>query len=399
MKIQMKRNLFALIAYQSFIFCPGVWADESKEAKLQTKELMTQFLFQLTALKVYFVSEDKFMDAKNNSDILSHLKEFAKLSKKASHDPVLSQENFRFSRHVLEDHIVDTERMFRLGNKSYARWQLTATASVCMSCHTQIPTASRSSFDEFGSLKIFSSEFDKAEFLFATRAFDKAEEIYDKIIDGYPANNFKTEQVETALERQLAYFSRIVRSPSEAFTKMKVHQKNKELPEYLQRNISVWIAQFDLWKKQPVLDPKTATDRQILEFAQSNIEAKGDSKMFEASNPLLITYLRVSGILYEYLQNHPNSKAVPEVLYWLSLCDRSISNNFFYSLADLYLRECMTQYSTDPVAQKCFKEYETQKIIGYSGSSGTHLPAEVKADLKQLKKLVETSAKVELRGH
>lgn len=394
-----KRITILALALISLFSIPTWGVEPVKKSKpLETKELMEQFLLQLVSLKKYFVSEDKFVDPKNSIEISSHLKEFADLAKQTKHDPRLNQENFKFSRHVLQDHITDTERVFRLGNKSYARWKLASTVSVCMSCHSQMPAANRS-FGEFGNFKIFSSEFDQAEFLFATRAFDKSFELYDKIIDGYPKNKFQPEQVETSLERQLAYFSRIKRDPKEALVRMKAHQKNKELPEYLRRNVAAWISQFENWDKQAVFDLKTATDQQVIDFAKSNIEAKWNSKMMGASNPKLVTFLRVSGVLFEYLQTHPQSKAVPEVLYWLSICDRSINNTVFYSLADLYLRECIVNYPAQPIAKKCYKEFEEETILGYTGSSGTHLPAEVRADLDRLKKLVDTGGKVELREH
>ena len=118
--------------------------------------------------------------------------------------------------------------------------------------------------------------------------------------------------------------------------------------------------------------------------------------MLDAIDPSLVNYLRVSGILNEYLLTHPNTKVEPEILYWLAICDRSISNNFFFSLADMYLKECITRYPSAPIAKKCFTEYETQTTLGYTGSSGIHVPPEVKAELKRLKDLVNSGGKLEM---
>ncbi len=383
----------------SFFFNPCFAQAPSNQAKSkppETRELMEQFLTQLIALKSYFVSEEKFVDPQNSAEISLLLKKFAEVAKKSKHDPVLNQDSFKFSRHVLEDHITDTERVFRLGSKSYARWKLKSTVSVCMSCHSQVPTANRS-FGEFGNSKMFSSEFDQAEFLFATRAFDKAYDLYDKVIEGFPKNSYKADQVKAALERQVAFHSRLQRDPTKALAALKKHQKNKNLPKPLIKNIAAWISQFETWDKQPVFDPKTATDQEVVKFAKRTIEAKGASKMMDASDPNLVNLLRASGILFEYLQSHPRSSAGPEILYWLSVCDRSINNTFFYSLADLYLRECILKHPGHPIAKKCYNDYEEETTLGYTGSSGTNLPAEVRSDLNQLKKLVETGGKVELR--
>lgn len=371
-------------------------ASSTTPATLQTRSLMGQYLTQMTLLKRFFVSEEKFTAPENTAEISEHLKELARLSKEAAHDPVLSSESYKFSRQVLEDHIADTERVFRLGNKSYARWQLASTLSVCMSCHTQVPMMSKT-FGEFKGMKMFSSDFDQAEFLFAIRDFDRAMSYYDKVIDGFPANHVSTDQVEKSLQRQVAYFSRVKRAPADGIAKMKLHQKNKELPEYLRLNTKAWVSQFEEWKKQTAFDPRTATDKQILEFAKQNIESHWTPAMLDAIDPTLVNYLRVSGILYEYLQTHPHTQAEAQILYWLAICDRSINNNFFYSLADMYLKECITRFPADPIAKKCYDEYETQTLLGYTGSSGVHLPPEVKEQLKSLKEWVQSKGQVELR--
>jgi hypothetical protein len=363
-----------------------------------TRALMDLFFAEILALEKYFVSESKFIDPKNAPEITAHLKRFSELAKDAVHDPQLAQENFRFSRQVLQDHIAETERVYRLGNKYYARWMMNSTLSVCMSCHTQLPTASRR-FEQLGAATVFPSQFEKAEFLFATRAFDKGSEIYNNIIIGYPANKVPIDQVDKAMERQLAYFTRIKRSPTEGIAVLEKYQKAKNLPPYLQKNIAAWIEQFKTWKKEgDGIDPKTASDEQVLSFAKKNLKSELTPTMMKAANPLLVTYLRISGILYEYLQTHPNSKAKPQVLYWLAICDRALNNNFFYSLADMYLRECIVQYPADTIAKKCYKEYEAETILGYSGSSGTHLPPDVRSDLDNLKKLVESGGKVEMHS-
>jgi hypothetical protein len=57
------------------------------------------------------------------------------------------------------------------------------------------------------------------------------------------------------------------------------------------------------------------------------------------------------------------------------------------------------RYPREAIAKKCFKEYEEETILGYTGSSGTNVPGEVRRDLNSLKKLIETGGKVELHGH
>jgi len=387
-KHHLHATMSALVLLVFLLLGPSALTETTKLANLHsTRELMDQFLAQLTALKPYVVSEALFDDPQNTVVIGDHLQKFVNLAKKAGHDPQLGAENFKFSRDVLLEHIEDTVRVFRLGHKSYARWELNSTLTICASCHTQMPTPPHI-FAEFQSLKTFSSEFDQAEFLFAVRDFDHAMKIFDQLIDHYPQMKTNAEQVEKSLEREVAYFARVRQRPDEAIVALQNHLKNKLLPEYLQKNVKIWIGQFQSWNSQLSIDPQKASGDQVVEFAKTQVE-KAWKDPVDATNPHLVTYLRVSGVLYKFLSEHPPSKVTPEILYWLSICDRSVGNEFFYSLADLYLRECIIRYPKEPIAKKCFKEYEAVTTLGYTGSMGVDVPPEVRADLRHLKKLVE----------
>ncbi len=384
MKFFVSAMLFVTLIFVIYFMNPRVWAEDAKP----TKELMGKFLSQMETLKPYMVSEEKFTDSKNFIEIDSHLKELALLSKKAVHDPKLRLAGYRVPRKIFENHIIEMERVFRVGNKQYARWMLNSTLSICMSCHTQIPTVSRG-LKDFEKLDTLTSSFDQAEFLFATRAFDQAKDSYEKMILNYPAGNIKTEQVETALERVIAYYARLQRDPGGAVQALEQYQKNSKLPTFLKDDITAWLQVFKDWKKEPVLDANLLTGPQVVLFAKKNLDPKVSGFVMTADNPRAVLYLKVSGILYQYLQQHPDSEQTPEILYWLAICDKGLNNNFFYSLGNIYLRECIINYPRSPIAPKCYEEYELETIVSYSGSSGTHMPAEVRNDLDRLKGLIK----------
>lgn len=358
---------------------------------------MTGYLTQMVALKKFMISEDKFSDPKNQAVILGHLQKFSELAKQGSHDAVLSKDNFRFSQEVFREHVVDAERVFRLGSKSYARWRLNSTITVCMSCHSQLPTQNQV-FAEFVDAKMFASEFDQAEFLFATRGFDRAMVIYDKILNGYPENKASLDDLEGALQRELAYYSRVKRDPGLGILKLAVHQKNKKLPAALVKLVGTWIDQLKTWEKEGDLAVSKANDKEILDAVKKRLGANKGFQIVDRNHPELINFMRASGLLYEYLYTHPNSKALPELLYWLAVSERSMSQSFFYSLASLYLRECIVKFPADPIANQCFQSFEEETLLGYTGSAGTSLPADVKADLDWMRKHIESKGKIDIQN-
>lgn len=366
----------------------------SSEAETSTPVIMRQFFEELKYLKKYSVSEKKFSDPKNTVEISQHLNSFAKAAKAAGHDPILKHDNFKFSQRVLENHIQETARVFDKGNKNFSRWMLNSTLSVCMSCHSQMPSGNRTFF-EFTKQESYFSEFEQAEFLFATHDFDKASALYDKIINRSLKFDDKFE-VEKALERQVAYYSRIKRNPKEAIKKFESYKKVQNLTETTLRDIDNWILQFKNWQLDHDIVPKFANEKEILKFARTHLDPKAAKTNNQSYGPDLVTHLYTSGLLYEYLFTHPKSKATPEILYWLAVSDRMINHNFFYSLADLYLKECVIEYPTLPIAKKCYSEYEKEMIFSYSGSAGTNLPGDVKDELESLQRLINTKGIIKL---
>jgi hypothetical protein len=350
------------------------------------KDLMHELLGQITALKDLMVSEAKFLDSKNEIEIAGHLKKMSEIGKKVVHSPTLNAPVFRPSAQVLQEHISETERVFRLGNKSYARWMLNSTLSICMSCHTQVTTDSRQLWSS-SLVDNYTSDFDQAEFLFTIRNFTKAHELYKKAIMNYPKNKLPVDKLELALEREVAFFARIKRDASGGMKALGEYQAKKFIPPYLKEDLKVWTRQFKQWKQEDIFELKDPTEDQVKIFIQKHLEKKSHSQ--SAENPNVVNYLYTSGILYEFLSRHPKTNLTPDILYWLAVCDRGVNNNFFFSLADIYLKDCIIQYPKTSAAQKCYTEYEENTIASYSGSSGTQVPNDAKEELAKLKSLIE----------
>ncbi|MBC7372216.1 MAG: hypothetical protein H7326_11660, partial [Bdellovibrionaceae bacterium] len=133
---------------------------------------------------------------------------------------------------------------------------------------------------------------------------------------------------------------------------------------------------------------KTTEGAQLRSFVETNLKAEllGDFKFGDSRREL--NYLRVSGVLYDFLNDHPETPLKPDILYWLSFCETQNRYQNFYSLPEMYLKQCVTEYPQNPIAAKCLKEYQDLITFAYSGSSGTHIPAEVTKELKSLQELV-----------
>jgi hypothetical protein len=122
------------ITTASLLFVEGKASGEEKPVT----GVMHKFLEYMQSLKPFISSEQKMKDPKNADQISKNLKGLVDSVKTSKHEPQLSQPMLRISRDVLEAHIVEMQRVFQSGNKTYARLMLQSTLSVCMSCHTQL---------------------------------------------------------------------------------------------------------------------------------------------------------------------------------------------------------------------------------------------------------------------
>jgi len=351
---------------------------EEKSSNLQPT--MHKIFYNMQELLPYMADEEKFVDPKNDKFISDKLKESSELMKSARHANELNSPTLKISREVLENHFAEMNRVFRLGNKSFARWQLNSTVPLCMNCHTQSPSASRH-WDLAELTKGATSNFNKAELLFMGRDFDGALKMYNEITRRFPENKAKIMDVEKSFERKVVIFSRVRRDFQGGIKNLNDDIKeNKNLPEYLVKNINAWIALFRIQLREGYPDPLKSNDKIIQKYVTTELKNNLWDDMIDASNPRLVKNLTVSGILFEYLNTHPNSQIKPDILYWLAVIDKQLQETLFYSLSDLYLKQCMMEFTKHPTAKKCYDQYKLNMILAYSGSSGTHLPGDIKKE-------------------
>ena len=188
--------------------------------------------------------------------------------------------------------------------------------------------------------------------------------------------------VDKSAERIAIYYSRIVRNFPQAIASFEKFLKNELTPKYLNDQFKQWIKQYQFLNSLPQINPKLAAENDIFALLKSIKKAETFSK----DGPPLVINQYQAGLLYEYLNTNPTSKRTPEILYNLAIFDSLLDDNFFFSLTDIYLKDCVVRFPKSKVAQLCFSELENRIELSFTGSRGTSIPADVKSELNRLKK-------------
>lgn len=352
------------------------------------KPFMDQMLIELFKLKPYIVSEQKFSDPKNFESIDASLKRMAVLSEKINHEKMVQSTGLLVSSNVLNQQLKEAEVVYNNGNKAYSLWLLKSTLGVCMSCHTQLPAVS-THFKDLNKGHILENSFEEGEFLFVIRNFDDAMTAYSKALSEYPKNKISSMDIEKAVYRQLFNYVRVKRNFKELNDVLKLDLENKDLPLALQKKIAAFKSAAEKMKDEKYPQFSEAEEDGLRKYAESSLQDEINGKFIFDNPGKELNYLKVSSVLYQYLDKYPGTHLKPDILYWISFCESHYSHNAFYSLPELYLKQCVLEFPKSPVAKKCLTQYQDIVTEAFSGTSGTHIPDAVATEIKTMQELVK----------
>ncbi len=102
-----------------------------------------------------------------------------------------------------------------------------------------------------------------------------------------------------------------------------------------------------------------------------------------------VDLLLTSGLLSNYLFEHPTSRKAAEISFWIGWSEKYLKRESFFGSGDLFLKQCIKKYPKSPMAKECLKEYKESIEFEFSGSSGTKIPQDIKYEIDNLEILIK----------
>jgi hypothetical protein len=397
----MKRVLivtaFLFVPQMSFATRGGI--DDANESKnqadqQQAKAVMGNVYSAYTKILPYIYATNAEISApkikQSKAELIKNLTDLSDFFKSAKHADFFKRPGFRPSLETINNHLEETIISVQSGNFIFAQKRLNVLGALCVSCHSQIPNSvAKNAFgDNIKTEKreSFDSDLSYANYLFLVRRFDDARTNFEKAIeDGLNKNSrYSHQELMSAMRGALSIDTKIEFNEGKAQAFISKWENDKRLSNNDRKLFGRWKSDLAQWKNFKPVEIKSMQD-----FIKKNLERMDMKKELLFTGEDDITLLVSSGILQKYLVENPGSEMAPEMLYWLSLIDHRMSNTYFFSLGDLYLKDCITKYPASAYAKKCYQEYASTIEAGYSGSSGTDIPVEEKKELVRLKKLLK----------
>lgn len=268
------------------------------------------------------------------------------------------------------------------GNKTFARSIIRSIPSYCMGCHTR-----GSSGPEFGELVNATllqdlSDYEKAETYAAARQYDKALAQFESVIKNAKFSRERIVQWERAARYAIAISVRVKNDPKKAIAITDEVLGSKATPQFFREDVEAWKESLKAWEKEFAKTP-TSEEGLFLE-GQRLMSMALQSQKYAADRSGEVTYLRATQAFHQLLKSYPNGAKTAESLYMLGLAYRALQDLNLWSLSDLYFEACIRKSPRSEVANQCFKQYEESVFIGYSGSGGVSIPADVRAKVLEL---------------
>ena len=293
------------------------------------------------------------------------------------------------SMKTLQSHLASTQKALSNKNIFYAQDLMRSATNLCSGCH--ILDSKEKDYNDINVATKFFDSADLADFYYMTRNYRLALKHYQSQIHygeiiRWGSTGYK------AIKNSLVIFLQIDKDPHAATVFLEKIIKQATLDDGIKSEIDQWLQGIELIDKKKI--PRTTPSfKHLTQYMNEVIFFNNDEQLYhllqENQYPLAL-WLR--GLINDYIKiNNMASDEMPILLFWLASIDRSIEYDLYFSLADLYLKQCIIEYTDHPYAERCYALYEDYVYFSSTGSSGQHLAEEVKFELMNLQKILDKS--------
>jgi tetratricopeptide (TPR) repeat protein len=382
----MKALLFGLCVSLALPASAFAAAKTAPAAKKDPRAQMHVLAAEISVLQRYLLSEAAFADPKNEKAIRSSVESMRRhvgaLDDKKG--PFAEDPALRANAGQLARHLEGVSRTFRSGDKNFARYMLQSSLSMCVACHTAGKVKYDFHLPEGDGLN--APPLERANYLFATRQFDKGKDLYEKLVDGYPENKAERTDVQKALNALAVYYVRVKEDPKAGASYFSAIAKESWASENDRQEFKAWADYLKAWSEEPAA--KLEGDEGLLGEARRVLNGDDLTAIGKGTGAEYVRRLRASALLHRVLES-PGTKSTTkgEALLLLGQVYQRLNHHLFFRFGEMYLKACVREYKGEKVAQDCYRALERSIQEGYTGSSGTKIPADERAELDALKKL------------
>jgi hypothetical protein len=369
------------------LFVPSP-ANTTAEAPPSDWQATMRDIFQ-ALITVFPVSLDaqQFQDPAQQQRILAALRTLAQQAEHlASHGQGVPP-HLDFLRRLLASEAQTVLQRYEQAQYQAAQFALHHLTERCFACHSKLPTSRRFALGQrfLAEVPLASLPLkERARLAVAVRQFDTALELYEMLFQS-PAITAGELGLMGAFEDYLKIVVRVYNDGGRALRTLETFRQRPDVPFYLTEYLDSWVSAL---KEVYAM----AAPDDILPYARTLIRAGQQRNRFLADRLGLVHFVAASGLLHRYVDTRTvTGTPLAEGYYLLGVAESYISRTLWMSETEFFLETAIRLAPQSVHARKAYAFLEEYVLVGYTGSSGLHLPADIQARLAELRRLVNGS--------
>lgn len=280
----------------------------------------------------------------------------------------------------------------RRGNRDYARSILRTVPSYCIACHTRNPSGPQFTKLPFEPTQNSLTDLEQGEFFAASRQFDRAQDVFKKIILNVKQADVNHWDWSKAVHYALAIAVRVKKDPSQAIEIVQAVLDSPQAPLFMRENARSWKKSIVEWQTEP---PHRANTEAGLRTEAMQLMARArEIQKYPMDRTADIVYLRASAAAHDLLQASGGGMYLGDALFLAGLSYEVLSPIQMEDLHDVYYEACIRQVPHTEMAELCYRRYEESMFSGYTGSLGTEIPGDIRKKSRELQRLAQPIANI-----
>jgi len=376
----MARRSVRMVAAAACFAGGIVWAAEPDAA--QTRQIMHEVFGALRRVLPLSLDEKKFADPARRAEIRTSLATLSRNAQRLAAHGAGHGQSFEFLSRSLAREAADIERRYAEGKTREAQFELHAFTENCVACHSRLPypkdTALSSRFMDESEIAALPLP-ERATLAMATRQFERALDAQEKMLTT-PEFDVSSIDLLGYLDDYIEVCVRVKRDFERPARALEPFAQRSDLRAGLRSELRQWVADLRAYGARPPVEG--------LEDGRKLAEETEAASSNGEEHALLVRYEVASGALLRYVASLPDGDPrAAEAYYWLGVIESRVGRSFWVSQTEPYLEAAIRLAPGDPTATKAYALLEEFVVGGYTGSSGEHVPADVKTWLAELKRV------------
>lgn len=384
-RLRLPISLAVLLGAALCLVASSGQSNEAPAKPLQTT--MQQFFRALTSVFPASLDLRQFQDPAQRPRLREALSTLAQHAEHLAEHGEGVPPYLDFLRHALAR---DTRAVWqRYEHEEYqaAQYTLHRLTENCFACHSKLPPTRRFVLGQRFLAATDLSRLplkERARLAVATRQFDTALSLYEALLasaDLSAADIGLTGVFEDYLKIAL----RVDHDAIRVLLALDAFRQRPDVPYYLSEYLANWLEAI-----KALRDVDTPADH--LSYARLLIRQGQEQNHFPADRRGLVHFVVASSLLHQYVDAAPAAgEGLAEAYYLLGVAESFISRSLWVSETDFFLETAIRLAPQSVHARKAYAFLEEYTIAGYTGSSGVHLPPEVRTHLEELRRLMGTA--------